>query len=817
MKTIHHFIIILFCLSIALTATEKNRFSKVKIVFESQDQITQLAKSGLIFDHVQFQKEPDARFSYTVILDKNEVDILSSSGLEHEIIITDVVEEYKQRQQKSAIDKTALDANDPLQGFELGSLGGFYTFDEMVSELDSMFMLYPQIITEKDSIGSTHEGRPIWMVKISDNPNNDEDEPQVLYNAMHHAREPGSMMTVMYFIYYLLENYETDPEVTYLVDNRELYFVPIVNPDGYEFNREMRPDGGYLWRKNKRDNNLDSLFTEDSDGVDLNRNYGHEWAFDDQGSSPNINLPTYRGPGPFSEPETQAIAELCLNKNFKIALNYHTYGNLLIYPWGYIASFETPDSNIFRELASEITRFNNYTYGTGDQTVGYLVNGDSDDWMYGEQILKNKVFSMTPEVGSGFWPDASTIYPYAQENVYANLFTAWAAAGVVRYIDYSVNYANNNDYIEAGTESEITFTLENIGLGNSENVYIKLSSEDSLVSIAKKSITINSLAPRDTVVSGALKFLMDPQTLAGYIAEFNLEIEQGGVTTVLPIEGLIVGKPVSLFTDGFEVGNNKWIFDSPWARTNEKPYSDFFSFSDSPTGNYRNNINSSLYLQDTIRINNVNAAYLEFWTCWEIESELDFAQVQASTDTLNWKSLQGFYTQQGSGLGRQSVNSFGYDGNQKKWVKERISLNDYINSGPFYLRFNVQSDENVTGDGWYIDDINIVVYSDSTVSALEEKQRISNKFALHQNYPNPFNPTTHIRFELQKSSNVEITIFDSLGKKVRTLINEQRSAGQYTLLWNGTNDNGQLVSSGLYFYVMHSETFQSRKKLILLR
>ncbi len=76
--------------------------------------------------------------------------------------------------------------------------GGFYTFDEVVAELDAMHQLYPNLITEKDSVGSSIENRPIWAVKISDNPNIDEEEPEIFYNSLTHAREPASVMAVMY-------------------------------------------------------------------------------------------------------------------------------------------------------------------------------------------------------------------------------------------------------------------------------------------------------------------------------------------------------------------------------------------------------------------------------------------------------------------------------------------------------------------------------------------------------------------------------------------------------------------------------------------
>ena len=115
-------------------------------------------------------------------------------------------------------------------------------------------------------------------MKISDNPNTDEPEPEVLYTALHHAREPESLSQLIYYMWYVLENYATDPEVQALVDNTEMYFAPCINPDGYLYNEQTDPNGGGLWRKNRRDN-LDGEF-----GVDLNRNYDFSWGYDDTGS-----------------------------------------------------------------------------------------------------------------------------------------------------------------------------------------------------------------------------------------------------------------------------------------------------------------------------------------------------------------------------------------------------------------------------------------------------------------------------------------------------------------------------------------------------
>jgi carboxypeptidase T len=215
-----------------------------------------------------------------------------------------------------------------VEGFGYGSMGGFFTMTEVYARLDSMFALYPNIITQKFSIGTTVQGRPIYVAKISDNPNVNESEPQVFYNSLIHAREPQAMMTVMYYMYYLLENYGTDPEVTYLVNNREIYFQPIVNPDGYEYNRTTDPNGGGMFRKNRK------LNSDGSYGIDLNRNFGYMWGYNNSGSSNIPSDETYRGTSAFSEPETQAYRDFVNSKNFKTTLNYHTYSNLLLYPWG---------------------------------------------------------------------------------------------------------------------------------------------------------------------------------------------------------------------------------------------------------------------------------------------------------------------------------------------------------------------------------------------------------------------------------------------------------------------------------------------------
>jgi Zinc carboxypeptidase/Immune inhibitor A-like, MAM domain/Dockerin type I domain len=216
---------------------------------------------------------------------------------------------------------------------------------------------------------------------------------------------------------HLTQNYGVDPEVTNLVDNREIWFILMVNPDGYAYNDQTNPTGGGMWRKNRRDNG-DGTY-----GVDLNRNYGYMWGYDDIGSSPNTATETYRGPGPFSEAENQALRDFIIAHHFEIVINYHAFSNLIIWPYGYEVGTYTPDERVFNALGQRLSSYNNYT--ADPSWTMYPVNGDANDWSYGEQTLKEKCFGYTIEAGNyfdGFWPPVSRIPEIVAENLPGSLF-----------------------------------------------------------------------------------------------------------------------------------------------------------------------------------------------------------------------------------------------------------------------------------------------------------------------------------------------------------------------------------------------------------
>jgi hypothetical protein len=333
-----------------------------------------------------------------IITDQEELDQLRSLGYDIEVVHQDLVAFYQSR---------LAEAKD---------MGGYHTYSEIMAELDAMHTLYPSITTAKMDIGHSLEDSVIWAFKISDNPDSDEDEPEVFFNSLTHAREPAGMEVLLYFMWYLLDNYGIDSLATYLVDNRELWFVPVMNPEGYCYNENNYPDGGGMWRKNRRD-------CPGADwGVDLNRNYGYMWGYDDDGSSPDCRDETYRGAGPFSEPSTQVARDFYLSRNFVMSLDNHCHGMWLLYPWGYDRVY-TPDHNLFAAIAESMAVLNGHIPGTCWETLNYAVNGGSIDWEYEEL----GIIAISPEIGTsedGFWPPESRILPLCELELSSNLLFA---------------------------------------------------------------------------------------------------------------------------------------------------------------------------------------------------------------------------------------------------------------------------------------------------------------------------------------------------------------------------------------------------------
>lgn len=787
-------------------------FKQVKLFINNEIDFQIASSLSIDFEEAIFEKSGGV----TLFVNENEFWALTNSGLNYQILIDDWKSYYNSLPKLSEAEKENIkmdsERNFGITGFGFGSMGGYYTYAEIQTDLDEMFQLYPNLITQKFSIGTSIEGRTIWAAKISDNPNINENEPTAGFDALVHAREPQSMATQMYYMWYLLENYGTDPEATYLVNNREMFFVPCFNPDGYEYNRQTDPNGGGMWRKNRR-NNGNGCY-----GIDLNRNFGYMWGYDNIGSSPDPCDETYRGASSFSEPEPQAIRDFAILNNYGTHFNMHTYGGYILYPWGYINA-ETPDSLTYREFAALLTSFSGYTFGSGGQLLGYNSNGSIRDWMYGELTLKNKTYGYTIEIGDDFWPQQNEIYPIAQQNLRTMIYQSFLAGEFVQLINpnFNVQYFLPNNTVELLPE------FKNKGLATAYNLTIELTSPSQYVVINTGSSSLDSIEARSVaILTSPLSFSISASaSLAEEIpivitTRTNNDLLSSDTTT------FVIGYPVFVFEDTANNPAINWTITktpttSPqWDSTYKTFYSEPNSYADSKNGNYVNNATVTMTLTNPIDITGLNNPRLVFWTKFDMESNWDYGQVQVSTNNgTTWIALAGQYTEPGVGSFQPNGEPV-YDAAQTNWVKEEINLTAY-SSSQVKIRFRLRTDSGTTRDGWYLDDIGVFYYTIPTdVSNITEPFY---DFSLEQNYPNPFNPSTKIKYSIPsvalsevEESLVTLKVFDVLGNEVTTLVNEEKPSGEYEVVFDAAG-----LSSGIYFYKLQVGSFTETKKLVLIR
>jgi len=810
----------------------RSRYTVVRVSLGSGGDLRRLARLGIALEGARLRDSSRIE----LLLEEREVRKIRDAGFVAETVVSDWQAAYAARLKS---DTPASLLSTRARGFHLGSMGGFLNLAEVEADLDSMHARYPHLIGVRDSIGRSLEGRAIWGVRISGDPGSGVQLPCALFTSLHHAREPEGMMVLIYFMWHVLEQYGADEEITALLNSREIYVVPVVNPDGYAFNAKTNPGGGGLWRKNRRANNDGTV------GVDLNRNYGFQWGYDDIGSSPLQDDNDYRGAAPFSEPETQAIRDLCLRKKPSCALNYHTYSNDLIHPWGY-SDLPTQDSLFYKRLAEYLTEHNYYPYGTGGFTIGYTTNGDSDDWMYGDTEMKPRILAMTPEVGGaddGFWPLPSRIQPLADANLEANLRFV-RCAGRHFAID-----TREVDPIVDGDKWKVDFLLVNVGV-RAQATTATLSFESSdvgIVSPASQTMTLGE----STYVSLVVQRTAGAMDRAKASVRMLCEFPDGRSKDSLFFRP---GNPVVLLSDSADSTNSLWEAKSSgslttWGFTTRAAHSGAGSYADSPWGDYPSNYSSTYTLRKALPLFGT-AAELRFVARWDIEPEYDFCLVEASRDSgRTWLSLPGRYTRRSSGASgsKQTTGFWGYDRTKDVWVDERIDLASVLGTRAM-LRFRFESDGYVQRDGIFVDELRVLLYHAAPLGVSAPAQPVS--MTLEQNYPNPFNPVTTIGFRVPGvrtgsgasgektgsgstsmdnspstidnrlgsgvsglgSSWVRLAVYDLLGREVAVLADGQKTPGVYSVSFNAEG-----LSSGVYFCRLTGEGFYDVKKMVVLR
>jgi carboxypeptidase T len=789
-----------FGLSAADPDSEKDnpdKYSLVKINISEPSDIMRLQNNDITVEHYH----GNIKEGIVLVLNQKELNRLKFAGMSFEIKIPDMNEYYLNRQTPSIFEmqkSISILQNDNIAGFGFGSMGGYYTYDEIIRKLDSMRIQYPNIITAKFSIGPTVENRQIYAVKISDNPDVNESatEAPIYFDALHHAREPQSMACMMYYIYWLLENYGTNPEATYLLNNREIFFVPVMNVDGYVYNQTTNPNGGGNWRKNRRNNGAGNF------GIDLNRNYDYGWG-ENSGSSNDPSSETYRGPSAASEPETQAVKLFLAQINPKISFTMHSAAGRYLNPYGYNDS--AIKYEVYSEFSSDFAASNNYLYGTVKEMLDYYSSGTTRDYLH-----SNGTYCWTPEVGgTGFWPSQSEIIPVASENLFAMKYLSWVGGAFADFRNYKIEgngFAGRNDTLD------LLITLKNRGLSKtSKNVTIDVTTNYA------NAAPVNTHSDYDSIYSGQsennlsqlIKFGITSSAVVMDEMKFFVSVKQEGIVTSLDTIRINVGKPNILYSENAENGTSHWSRSGTGIladTTFVDPYDGNKNFSDSRYGNARDNSNSFFNLLDTINLVGSANPRIEFAMKWAMETTFDYFRIQISTNFgSTWTNMPGRYTRTVSG--QPSYTSI------QHWKNEQINLNAYIGQ-KVKIRFSFITDSGVPGDGYYFDNFKVINYTDTLVSVNSIAGIVPDEFRLYQNYPNPFNPSTVIRYSIKENAFVKLKVYDVLGNEVATLVNQNQLRGSYNYQFSTVNYQ---LPSGIYYYKLESGDFSEVKKMILLK
>ncbi|MBI2944638.1 MAG: zinc carboxypeptidase [Candidatus Wallbacteria bacterium] len=289
------------------------------------------------------------------------------------------------------------DVDDQLAPFRAaGNVGAYHTYAKALAELAELTAKYPNLL-KSESIGKSHGGRDLLAVRLTGSAGLEAEKPKVLIFGLMHAREWISAELPFYLLRHLLANYGKDPGVTKVVDNLVIYLLPISNPDGLEYSQTNYK----MWRKNRSPQ-------QGGIGVDVNRNFPIGFGM---GSSDNVGSDIYRGPSPKSELETRAFCSLFEREKFIASLSFHSYSELILYPWGYDRALP-PDSAELTKRGQAMAKLNGYTPGQVSRIL-YTAGGATDDTFY----KTYGAWSYTFELGQQFVPPDSQIEPICKQNL----------------------------------------------------------------------------------------------------------------------------------------------------------------------------------------------------------------------------------------------------------------------------------------------------------------------------------------------------------------------------------------------------------------
>jgi len=784
---------------------------------------------------------------YDLIVTENEYSELLSRGYDIEILSTDY-----------------------LQSLSLLS-DLFFTNESAFALIDSLYQLYPDIL-RIDSIGTTHEARTIWCVKISEYVDiDDPHKPGIFYSGGIHANELAGTNVVLALLDTLVAGYIAgEQQMIDILQNYQIWIVPILNPDGVAYVHDSQD---LTWRKNRRDNGNGCY------GVDINRNFGYMWGIDDEGSSPDpCSNYSYRGLAPFSEPESQAIRNFfngpgSEKRNIVTLITYHMkYGSgAFLYPWYFVDDY-TEHHPVYRTIGHDFTTITGNIHGNAMDIMGYLANGSLDEWVYTRAGQTSSIMASTVEAGGGgYMPD----YPVdllLSTHIPANLQLIQNTKTImddVRILDSSLLLplpacdwvAGRDDTLFYGADSIMQIALiqdircpqyicEMSLNGSPDYVYYHKSILYTVYSTVLKDPdfckVIDSIGVYDVtdlynpIYSAVyhlpdrvsdLQFTEDHIVLLDSIglkimSETEMyQLEKVGqydtpeIASVLAVDGhrACIGRDSS--GEGIYVVD---ISDPSKPILSGQPY-----FLRDSTGVYCD----QLYLKDSLLFisttdeaahpicvildisNPDNILYLS----WFYPGEFFGGQLSFYEEFAYIASDCGYYLYDING------GSIFYPTDALLELPEEWGASD-IYSAPAPVFLNNYGFVTTEDNGIYVfdaaDPFNPVWlgrFGETATGFIETEAVKPFTFHLKQNSPNPFNPSTRIQYGLPRPSDVRVSIYDIAGRQIISWSAFHQKAGWHEIVWDGTNSVNRKVSTGIYICRMQADGYIETKKMLFMK
>ncbi len=680
--------------------------------------------------------------------------------------------------------------------------------------------------------GQSVQGRDLYGIVISNNPNSTEAEPEVRLSSTMHGDEVPGMVMLLNFAEYLLTNYGQlgFEDVTNLVDNYEIHIMPLHNPDGNVAHQRSN-----------------------ANGVDLNRNF--EFPAGNHSSR---------------EIETTNFMNYANNHHFVISQNGHSGALVANYPWDYTYTL-APDDLALIQLSLEYSTYNLPMYngafpqGITNGAAWYVALGTLQDWSYDQ----TDCIDVTMELHNTKWPNASELPDLWEENRESLMHYTKAAR-------YGVNGVVTGSDTGLPLDATVTVTgiSKNTHTDREHGDYYKLLhtgtfditySADGYISqtITDISTTWGTPTVQDVVlapvahgdVSGVVTDLggngldasvnIFTQPVGDYVTTVQATADNGGAYTAHLVYGnyrleavssgyatqnadvtisetpvtqdfaMGAAEEVVVFFDDFENGTNQWT--GGWGITSPtEGYNSANSMNDSPGGEYENYANNTMTTVEGMDLSGAMSGEITFYAKWDIENNWDGCFFEMSTDGGgNWTALATNFTNGASGQGGQTpAGAPVFDDSHPNWSLNSVDLASYLNETNVVFRFRLASDSSITGSGFFLDDFKVLVVREQHSSPVPGAQVLT---AGVKAWPNPFNPQTTVKFTNPRSGLVTLGVYDIQGHLVRTLVQENRTAGEHHAVWDGLTNSGGRASSGVYFARMIAGDQHATTKLMLVK